>query len=452
MQSLVSMVIPCYNKEEYIEDMLYSVIEQKWNNLEVIIVNDGSTDKTQRVIEQFIPKLLGRGFEVILINQENQGVASAVKNGLMRIKGEYVCFPDCDDLLHHDYVAALMKVLERSPEVDCVVCDDIKTRWDFGLTALEETEGIKGLFLNTECLIPEWILRRIMPSVWSMMLRSSVIEEVNIIGHFITNIGTTQEPQIWLPLLSAGKIIYHINQPLYINITRAESIMTSQKTVERIHYYAETRKRLIQATLKMNVNLDTKLEYYCKLSEIAYFDLIAQRLSCINSEEYLLRENERQFVKVVNFTKLLPVPLEISIVEQTGFFIAYKAVSNYLVGHVPEKENVLDIILNTHGRLIAYGAGKVAKQIIPSFRQCLIDPTVVWDKNAKKGDLLLDIPLAMPDFESLTNYDTVILLLNGNQDVEEKLNKYNARFFSYKQVLDSLANKYYPELAMVKYE
>ena len=319
MHSKVSMVIPCFNKEDYIADMLDSVLAQKWNNLEVILVNDGSTDGTRNVIEQYMPKLLSRGFDAILIDQENHGVAAAVRNGLMRVTGEYVCFPDCDDLLYPEYILALLDALEQFPEADCAVCDDVRNRWNTGGPFLKQT-GEKGILLqNTESLIPQWILGKIVPSVCVMMIRSSLIREVSVVEHFITDISITQEPQIWLPLLSAGKTICYIERPLYKNIARAGSIITSQMTGERIHHYAETRRELIKAVLKINVTSARKLEHYYELADIAFFDLVARRLSQVSGWEDSQKENDREFIASVNHTGLLPVPLDETAVQRVGF-------------------------------------------------------------------------------------------------------------------------------------
>ena len=69
------MVVPCYNKVEYIGEMLDSVIAQKWDNIEVILVNDGSTDGTREAIAEYEPKLKTRGYETVIIDQENAGCA-----------------------------------------------------------------------------------------------------------------------------------------------------------------------------------------------------------------------------------------------------------------------------------------------------------------------------------------------------------------------------------------
>jgi len=122
------------------------------------------------------------------------------------------------------------------------------------------------------------------------------------------------------------------------------------------------------------------------------------------------------------------------------------------VGYVPEKNGTLSTVSNTQGRLIAYGTGNVAKQILPSFMKCNITPSLVWDQKAREGERFLGIPCAVPEFTSLTKNDIILILLNGNQDVEEELKKYNVEIYHYIEVLDALTIKHLPELAEVKYD
>ena len=112
-QSKTSMVIPCYNKEESISRMFDSILAQEWDNIELILVNDGSTDGTRGIITEYEPKFLERGYEVVIIDQDNQDVAAAVRNGLLRVTGEYVCQVDADDELDPRYVSMMAGWLDE---------------------------------------------------------------------------------------------------------------------------------------------------------------------------------------------------------------------------------------------------------------------------------------------------------------------------------------------------
>ena len=100
---LLSLIIPVYNVEIFIEKALTSVENQTMKNFEVIIVNDGSTDKSLEVIQSFIKK--HNHFH--LINQKNSGLSAARNNGLKRARGDYVVFMDSDDFIEPTYLEDL---------------------------------------------------------------------------------------------------------------------------------------------------------------------------------------------------------------------------------------------------------------------------------------------------------------------------------------------------------
>lgn len=95
----VSVIIPVYNVEKYLDKCLTSVVNQTLKNIEIIIVNDGSTDKSLEIIKKYL-----FDSRIILINKENGGISSARNTGLNLAKGEYIQFLDGDDWLDYDYL------------------------------------------------------------------------------------------------------------------------------------------------------------------------------------------------------------------------------------------------------------------------------------------------------------------------------------------------------------
>ena len=112
-KGLVSIIIPCYNSSKYLDDCLSALINQSYKNLEVIIVNDGSTDNSKRIIESYFDKFNNNRIILKLINQNNQGVASAVNNGLKYATGEYLMWQDSDDWYEYDAVESLVNYLNE---------------------------------------------------------------------------------------------------------------------------------------------------------------------------------------------------------------------------------------------------------------------------------------------------------------------------------------------------
>lgn len=105
--SLVSVIIPIYNTEQYLEDCIESVIRQSYNNLEIILVNDGSTDDSQKIIDKF-KKMDHR---IVTLEQQNQGLNMARAAGSRIAKGKYISYIDSDDAVHEDYIRCLYENL-----------------------------------------------------------------------------------------------------------------------------------------------------------------------------------------------------------------------------------------------------------------------------------------------------------------------------------------------------
>src|SRR5690242_8593951 len=100
MKPLVSILIPAYNAEKWIGDTLQSALAQTWPNKEIIVVDDGSSDRTLEIARQFATK------NVSVLTQQNQGAAATRNKGFQVCQGDYIQWLDADDLLSPNKVAA----------------------------------------------------------------------------------------------------------------------------------------------------------------------------------------------------------------------------------------------------------------------------------------------------------------------------------------------------------
>lgn len=105
----ISIIVPAYNAERFLSDMLESIISQSFTDFEVIVVNDGSTDKTGNILADYE----ARDKRIRIISKSNEGVSVARNKALRHVKGEYVYFADADDLLMPETLQTLINTARR---------------------------------------------------------------------------------------------------------------------------------------------------------------------------------------------------------------------------------------------------------------------------------------------------------------------------------------------------
>ena len=118
-QNLVGVIIPCYNYGVYLNEAVDSVLKSTYSPIEIIIVNDGSTDNTEEVVRE----IMTRNDNVSYIYQNNQGPSVARNNGIKRTKAKYILPLDADDKISDDYIEKAVDVLENDTDVKIVYCN-----------------------------------------------------------------------------------------------------------------------------------------------------------------------------------------------------------------------------------------------------------------------------------------------------------------------------------------
>lgn len=122
---LVSIIIPCYNYSRFIKDAIDSALNQTYENIEIIIVNDGSTDNSADVINTYLPNS-----KIVYIEQKNSGVSAARNNGIAIAAGDWILMLDADDCISPDYVKDAVELIEN----DCTIVNSSSTFTDKNLT------------------------------------------------------------------------------------------------------------------------------------------------------------------------------------------------------------------------------------------------------------------------------------------------------------------------------
>lgn len=170
-EPVVSVIVPVYNGEQYIENCLDHLLHQTYHALEVIVVNDGSTDSSGAIAARIAA---GDG-RVRLLHQENAGVSAARNAALDAMTGEYAVFVDADDDITPDYVGALMAQMEN-PDIGLAICG-------YYMASRGEISAAKRYAFEDETISVELALERILrfqkynPAIWNKIFKTAVIRE-----------------------------------------------------------------------------------------------------------------------------------------------------------------------------------------------------------------------------------------------------------------------------------
>ena len=218
MKGLVSIVSPCYNGESYLDRYFKAILKQTYRPLELILVNDGSTDKSEEIILSYKEQLEESGIAFKYIKKENQGSGSAVNDGLKLITGEYLIWPDTDDFLYPESIEKRVKFLEDNKEFG-FVCSDGQT---YKEGTLEKKEKISAIVSKNGEMFDNVISGNVVYTPCGYMLRTSAFLEVNPNKEiFPSRYG--QNIQMLLPISYKFKC-GHLKEVLYGRVDRENSL------------------------------------------------------------------------------------------------------------------------------------------------------------------------------------------------------------------------------------
>ncbi len=195
----VSIVIPCWNQAQYLSEAIESALNQTYEDIEVLVINDGSPDNTLEVASKYPVKI---------INQVNKGLASARNAGIMNMRGQYMLPLDADDILLPDCVKELVRVA-KATNAD-IIAPSFQT---FGLA--QET-----VTLMASPTIDDFrVANRI---GYFSMIKRTALQEVG--GYSPKMIEGYEDYHLTFDLLSRGKTIATVPQPLVLYRTKEESM------------------------------------------------------------------------------------------------------------------------------------------------------------------------------------------------------------------------------------
>lgn len=240
MSKLISLIIPLYNVEQYIEQCLVSIIKQINEQIEVIIVNDGSQDNSLQIVEDTIKKIndtaIANNFRIL--HQSNQGQSVARNNALTIAQGQYIAFLDSDDLLADNYFQQLMPILQaHQPDI---------VRFKYStFTDLTSDKAYFDIYMPQKNLtmITDEILKGIFNDMKWFSFINVYKKELFIDELFPKNV-YFEDVILMSKIFTKAKTIYFLNESLYLyRIHQNSSIRNS--SIQNIRKLESSHRNLL---------------------------------------------------------------------------------------------------------------------------------------------------------------------------------------------------------------
>lgn len=251
MNSLVSVIVPVYKVEKYLEKCVSSIISQTYKNLEIILVDDGSPDNCPNMCDEFAKK----DKRIKVIHKENGGLSDARNAGLDIMTGDFVCFVDSDDWVEKNYVEEMLNIQQKT-NADVVAC---------GINLVDEESGEVGIyykldktttFESSEIIEKYYNGNGIISGVaWNKLYKKQIFENLRYPKGIVF-----EDVAIILNILFQCKKVVILKDMLYNYLDRQGSIMKSnwnhQKLVSKLFMFGQRLDFLINNNLTKYLGLE----------------------------------------------------------------------------------------------------------------------------------------------------------------------------------------------------
>lgn len=280
MQNMVSVIIPVYNGEKYIAEALESVFNQTYSNYEVVVVDDGSTDGSEQIIDQYSDK-------VKFIKQTNSGPAGARNNGIKNSIGEYIAFLDCDDIWVPEKLQEQVNRLENNKEFGLVYSDFGK--FDEHGVIEQSASQSRNLFMPSGNIFPYLFFD---PLCWTstVLVKRSCLDEIGIFDED-KKIQIAEDYDLWLRISRKFEIGYLDSvTAMYRQAPNSLTTKGGRGFTAETYMLSKTVKafpEILDEIGRRNVNKRFSVPYF----EFGYF----QSLSGMK------REARKNFLKAISF-------------------------------------------------------------------------------------------------------------------------------------------------------
>lgn len=275
---MISVIVPIYNVENYLEDCINSILSQSYKELEIILVDDGSPDSCGKICDKYSKK----DSRITVIHKDNGGLSDARNTGIDAANGEYLSFVDSDDLLHKDFYLTLFNILIDNNS-DISMCNFLKFTNEKVNDKFIKNPTIKTIS-NIDALNDLYTNKYV-----NYIVACNKLYKATLFKNLKFPLGKIHEDEFTTPkiLFKANKISI-IEEELYYYRQTPNSIMNSQFNISNLDFLEAIDDRLSFITENKLDILYKKCIYQLSFERINFYYMIKN--SDIPNKEYLLNE------------------------------------------------------------------------------------------------------------------------------------------------------------------
>lgn len=302
MKKFLSVIVPVYNVEIYLQKCLDSIIDQSFKNLEIIIVNDGSTDSSPEICDCYAKK----DSRIKVIHQKNAGVSVARNKGMQVATGDYLTFVDSDDWLELNMYETMIATFQDENPSDVFMCDFIKVKIGSNeeISSTLRSGSYSKLQIISELyptlIVTEKFGRIPIISVWSCMFRSSFLKNNNI--RFDASLMYSEDYLFMAEVMTKATSFFYLKEKYLYNYLFYEESRSKKYQPDwwqnLLHLHSELKK-----LLKDNVEYDFSRQTELQLIHSVFFVL-----NSIQKNDFMTVKNKVQEInKILSSKELVDV-------------------------------------------------------------------------------------------------------------------------------------------------
>lgn len=346
MKNLISIIVPVFNGQNYLHRCLESLINQSYQNIEIILVDDGSTDNSGKICDQYAIS----DKRIRAIHQKNRGPGAARNNGIKHSKGEFLFFVDVDDFIEKDALFSLIGK-NNQHELDLIVGDfRIKTNELI-------TPETKYLFSNSKALKKQEIVNYVKDYLrkptgyslfiyaWGKLFKSSILKRNNI--YFDEELPIFEDILFNYKYLQFVRSVYYVRKHIYTFITFNNPESSSSKiydyysdyrlvlkSIEKFLFTNGTKNSMVHklvgnAHIHFAIRIMVRFFVKGRKRGINYFYRLIYAI--VNNPE--IRQNLKYYSPSKGDSKILPLLIRWKLVWAILFICKYKAYQRYIKGN-----------------------------------------------------------------------------------------------------------------------